>query len=69
MKKFIKYFIIIFLIAQTISCSKKGGTVKPDPIIPDTTKPTISITKPTAAQAFTPGTAIPFQASYRYPQN
>ena len=59
-----KYLIVICLLVQTYSCSKKGGTVTPDPVIPDTTKPTISITNPVPAQSFTPGTAITFQASF-----
>ena len=42
----------------------KGGSVTPDPVIPDTTKPTITVIKPTAGQVFVPGNAIDFQATF-----
>lgn len=64
MKLSIKYFVIICLLISSISCSKKSGTVTPDPIIPDTTKPTITIVKPTAAQVFVAGSPITFQATF-----
>ena len=59
-----KYLIIIGLLVSTISCSKKSGGGTPDPVIPDTTKPTITITKPTAGQTFVTGTVITFQATF-----
>ena len=63
MKIFVKsLFLACLLISMLYGC-KKGGTT-PDPIIPDTTKPTISITKPTAGQAFIPGNTIDFQATF-----
>jgi hypothetical protein len=64
MKFSIKYFAISFLLISTLSCSKKSGTVTPDPIIPDTPKPTITIIKPTAAQAFVAGNTIMFQVTF-----
>jgi len=63
MKISIKLLVIgIFLISGFSGC-KKGSTT-PDPIIPDTTKPTITIVKPTAGQTFSTGSAIVFQASF-----
>lgn len=65
MKFLNKYLIIICLLVSTLfSCSKKGGSSGPDPIIPDTTKPTILITKPTAGQVFVTGNTITFQATF-----
>lgn len=64
MKIFAIYVIITcLLIISIIGCKKKGGVV-PDPIVPDTTKPTIAITKPTAGQLFVPGSIIAFQAIF-----
>jgi len=54
--------VLIYLLATLLSGCKKNST--PEPIIPDTTKPTISITKPTAGQIFTLGTPILFQATF-----
>ena len=63
MKFSIKYLIILTGLLITISgCSKGGGTAPV--IIPDTTKPTISINKPTAAQAFIAGNTIPFEVTF-----
>ena len=56
--------IAALLLVTVASCGKKGGGVTPDPVIPDTTKPAITITKPTAGQAFTAGSAIVFEASF-----
>ena len=57
-----KSLIVISLLITMVYGCKKGGT--PDPVIPDTTKPTISITKPTAGQVFVPGNTITFQATF-----
>ncbi len=58
MKNTVKVLIIICLgISSFYGCKKDKAT-------PDTTIPTISITKPTASQAFLPGDTIIFQASF-----
>jgi len=43
-------------------CSKGGSTVPV--VVPDTTNPTISITKPSAGQIFAAGNTIPFQVTF-----
>jgi len=58
-----KYLIVISLLTAMFCGCKKGGST-PEPIIPDTTKPTISIVKPTAGQVFVPGNTIAFQATF-----
>ena len=58
-----KYLIVISLLTAMFCGCKKGGST-PEPIIPDTTKPTISIVKPTAGQTFVPGNTIAFQATF-----
>ena len=58
-----KYLIVISLLTAMFCGCKKGGST-PEPIIPDTTKPTISIVKPTAGQIFVPGNTIAFQATF-----
>ena len=63
MKTAIKYLIVSTLLITVVYGCKKGGTT-PEPIIPDTTVPTISVTKPTAGQVFVPGNTITFQASF-----
>ena len=62
MKNPIKYIVLIYLFATILSGCKKSST--PEPIIPDTTKPTITIVKPTAGQIFILGTPITFQATF-----
>ena len=57
--------MIIICLLSTIGYSCKKGGSTPDPVIPDTTKPTISIAKPTAGQAFAPGNTITFQATFK----
>lgn len=60
MKIAVKYLIIFCLLAATfVGCKKKGVIV-----IPDTTKPTITIIKPTAGQIFVAGNTILFQANF-----
>lgn len=60
MKTAIKYLIVFCLMSTTFwGCSKKG-TVE----VPDTTKPTIMITKPTQGQAFVAGNTVTFQATF-----
>lgn len=62
MKNTLKYLIVISLLITMVYGCKKSST--PEPIIPDTTLPTISITKPTAGQVFVPGNTITFQATF-----
>ena len=63
MKTSTKYLIVISLLTIFLSGCKKGGTT-PDPVVPDTTKPTISVTKPSAGQTFVAGNTIDFQATF-----
>ena len=51
--------LVIFIVS---GCSKGGSN--PPVVVPDTTKPTISISKPTANQSFVAGNTIPFQATF-----
>ena len=60
----IKCLLITGMLAITFTGCKKGGGSGPDPVVPDTTKPTITITKPTAGQVFILGSTIPFQATF-----
>ena len=65
MKIPIKYLIVISLLISALSGCKKGGTSEPVPVvIPDNTKPTISIVKPSVGQVFAAGSNIPFQATF-----
>ena len=65
MKTPVNYLIIISLLAIiTFSGCKKGGSPVPEPVVPDTTKPTINITKPTAGQSLTVGSLLTFQATF-----
>lgn len=59
-----KCLIIACLLVVNFTGCNKGGSTGPDPVIPDTTKPTVVITKPTAAQVFAPGSPIIFEASF-----
>ena len=63
MKYSIKILFFCSLYVMIITgCSKGGGSA---PVaVPDTTKPTISITSPTAGQSFVAGNAISFQATF-----
>jgi len=63
MKNAVKYLIINSMLIIMVCGCKKGSTT-PDPIIPDTTKPTISITQPTAGKEFVAGNTITFQATF-----
>ena len=51
-------YLTIFL---CVGCKKKDTTPV---VVPDTTKPTITITSPTAGQSFIVGNTIVFQASF-----
>ena len=62
MKNAAKYLFILSLLTTIVYGCKKGGNTPAS--IPDTTLPTISITKPTAGQAFVPGNTITFQAAF-----
>ena len=58
-----KYLIITGLFISAFSGCKNGGGTELAPI-PDATKPTISIVKPTAGQSFITGNTITFQATF-----
>jgi hypothetical protein len=65
MRTSIKFLLSIIFLVLAISGCKKGSSPTPDPIpISDTTKPTISITKPTVGQVFISGNTIAFQATF-----
>jgi hypothetical protein len=59
----VRQLIIITALAAVISGCSKGGSNSPV-VIPDTTKPTIVITAPTAGQIFSAGNNIPFQVTF-----
>ena len=63
MKISLQQFSVICLILITFAGCKKGTSTAPPVVIPDTTKPTLSIVKPTAAQQFAAGANIPFQVT------
>ena len=58
-----KYLLILSAFSVIISGCSKGGSTPPV-VIPDTTKPTITITKPSAAQIFSAGATIPFEVTF-----
>ena len=64
MKISIHLLIITILLISILKGCKKGGGNGPDPVVPDTTKPTISVTKPTAGQIFASGNTIIFEATF-----
>lgn len=64
MRTTVKCLIITSLFTIGFTGCKKGGGTTPDPIVPDSTKPTITITKPTAGQSFNVGNSIAFQATF-----
>ena len=64
MNSLIKYLKIFSFLVIAIWGCKKGASSTADPIVPDTTKPTITIVKPTAGQSFVPGNSILFQATF-----
>lgn len=53
------YTSLVLLLS--VGCKKKDTTPV---VIPDTTKPSITITSPTAGQSYTVGNTIAFQASF-----
>ena len=55
------YYLFGFVMILT-GCSKGGSN--PPVAIPDTAKPSVTITKPTAGQSFTAGNTILFQATF-----
>ena len=63
MKYSFNQLICISLFILMITGCSKGGS-NPPVVIPDTTKPSISITYPTPGQAFVAGNTIPFQAAF-----
>ena len=63
MKSTIKYLIVVNLLAGILSGCSKGGS-NPPVVVPDTTKPTITITNPVAGTTFSAGSNIPFQATF-----
>ena len=64
MRTSIKYLISVSFLIATISGCKKGAGTDPDPVVPDTTKPTITIIRPTAGQSFVAGNTIMFQTTF-----
>ena len=60
MKIILKWIMPVLLVLLIISC-KKGGTTDLPPVVPDTTKPTISLVDPTASKIITLGTAMHLQ--------
>ncbi len=63
MKITLRILTAISLIILVFSGCKKGSSTTPV-VVPDTTKPTISFTKPTAGQQFVAGNNIPFQVTF-----
>jgi len=63
MKFFRTYLIALSVLILILNgCSKGGSTASV--VVPDTTKPTIVISSPTAAQTFTAGGSIPVQVAF-----
>jgi len=61
MRTSIKFLIAFSFLLVSFPGCKKGGNADP---VPDISKPTISIIKPTARQLFSAGNAIAFQAVF-----
>jgi hypothetical protein len=60
----IKYLIGVGLLISALTGCQKGSSTAPAPVISDTTKPTITIIKPTPGQSIDPGSTILFQATF-----
>jgi len=61
MKIVLKWIMPVLLVLFIISCKKGGTTDVPPVVVPDTTKPTISLVDPTASKIITLGTAMHLQ--------
>ncbi|MCK9413637.1 MAG: DUF4625 domain-containing protein [Prolixibacteraceae bacterium] len=61
MKNLLKWIMPVLLVLFVVSCKKGGTTDVPPVVVPDTTKPTISIVDPTANKIITLGTAMHLQ--------
>jgi hypothetical protein len=59
MKCICKFINILVVFVMVISCSKGGST--PEPIVADTTKPTISVADPTSNKSVLLGSALHLQ--------
>lgn len=57
------YLIVLSILISILSGCSKGGSTAPV-VVPDTTKPTIVISSPTAGQTFTAGGTIPIQVAF-----
>ena len=64
MKHFINSSIAISLFLVIVTSCSKGGGSAPPVVIPDTTKPAITITNPAPGQVFVAGASVPFQATF-----
>jgi hypothetical protein len=58
------YLIVVNILILILLGCKKGDSTAPEPVISDTTKPIITIIKPTPGQSFIPGSTIAFQATF-----
>lgn len=56
-----KWLLPFCLLIFMLSCKKSGTTENPPVVTPDTTKPTISLTDPTAGKAYLLGAALHLQ--------
>ena len=63
MKFIFKYLLVLSILINLVTGCSKGGS-NPPVVVPDTTKPTISITKPAAGQNFVAGNTIPFEVTF-----
>ncbi|MCX6219433.1 MAG: DUF4625 domain-containing protein [Bacteroidia bacterium] len=61
MKIVLKWIMPVLLVLFMVSCKKGGTTDVPPVVVPDTTKPTISLVDPTPSKIITLGTAIHLQ--------
>ena len=61
MKIALKWIMPVLLLLFVVSCKKGGTTDVPPVVVPDTTKPTISMVDPTPSKIITLGTAIHLQ--------
>lgn len=61
MKIVLKWIMPILLLLFVVSCKKGGTTDVPPVVVPDTTKPTISMVDPTPSKIITLGTAMHLQ--------
>jgi hypothetical protein len=60
MKNSIKWFIPVLLLMVCLSC-KKNSTTEPPVVVPDTTKPVISLVDPTVGKSYVLGAVLHLQ--------